>query len=98
MTRLPARLVKLCLPLFLLALASPAWSQEQSRAAKEGMYVGVSGQRGFTLDGLNFDGESYYQKIDGEEIIILPRLDRKNMLRGVVGYRAKRGSFEVSYD
>jgi hypothetical protein len=99
MTNLSVRLVKLLgVPLFLLALAAPAWSQEASGAAKEGFYVGVSGQPGFTLDGLNFDGVSYYQKIDGEEIIILPRLDKKNMLRGIVGYRAKRGSFEVSYD
>ena len=96
---LSVRLVKgLGLSMFMLALAAPAWSQERSGAAKEGFYVGVSGQPNFTLDGLNFDGQSYYQKIDGEEIIILPRLDRKNMVRGLAGYRAKHGSFEVSYD
>jgi opacity protein-like surface antigen len=99
MTTSPAGLVKvLALPLFVLALSTPAWSQEAPGAAKEGFYVGVSGQRGFTLDGVNFDGESYYKKIDGDEIIILPRLDKKDVLRGLAGYRAKHGSFEVSYD
>ena len=99
MTFMPTRLVKpLGLPLLVLALATPAWSQEGSGFAKQGMYVGVSGQPGFTLDGLTFDGSTYYQKVGGEEILILPRLDRKNMLRAIVGFRSKRGSFEVSYD
>jgi hypothetical protein len=96
---MPARLVKLLgLPLFVLALAAPAWSQEGSSFAKQGMYVGVSALPGFTLDGVTFDGSTYYQKIGGEEILILPRLDRKNMLRAIAGFRSKRGSFEVSYD
>jgi hypothetical protein len=94
-----ARLVKpLGLTLVLLAFAAPAWSQEGSSFAKEGAYVGVSGLPGFTLDGLTFEGSTYYQKIGGEEILILPRLDRKDMLRAIVGVRSKRGSFEVSYD
>ena len=96
---MPARLVKLLgVPLFLLALAAPAWSQEGSSFAKQGIYVGVSGLPGFTLDGLTFDGSTYYQKVGGEEILILPRLDRKSMSRAIVGFRSKRGSFEVSYD
>jgi hypothetical protein len=86
------------LPLFLLALAQPAWSQERHGFAKEGLYAGVSGLPGFTLDGLTFDGSTYYQKIGGEEILILPRLDRKSMLRPTVGIRSSRGAFEVSYD
>src|SRR5260221_8589929 len=96
---MPARLVKpLGLPLFLLALAAPAWSQESPSFAKEGVYVGVSGLPGFTLDGLTFDGSTYYQKSGGEEILILPRLGRKSMLRAIMGVRSKRGSVEVSYD
>ena len=94
-----ARLAKLLsLPLFLLALAAPAWSQDGSSFAKEGVYVGVSGVPGFTLDGLTFDGSTYYRKVGGEELLILPRLDRKNMLRAIVGVRSKRGAFEISYD
>jgi hypothetical protein len=96
---MPARFVTpLGLPLFLLALALPAWSQERPGFAKDGVYVGVSGLPGFTLDGLTFDGSTYYQKIGGEEILILPRLDRKSMLRPIVGFRSSRGAFEVSYD
>ncbi len=99
MTSSPARLVKMhTLVVFLLALAAPAWSQERSTVAKEGVYIGLSGAPGFTLDGLTFDGATAYQKLDGEEIVILPRLDRKTMLRGFVGVRTRRGSFEVGYD
>ena len=94
-----ARVVKLLgLTLFVVAFATPVWSQERPGFAKEGVYVGASGQPGFTLDGLTFDGLTYYQKIGGEEILILPHLDRKSMLRAIVGVRSKRGSFEVSYD
>jgi hypothetical protein len=96
---MPARLVKaLSVPLFALAFAAPAWAQERPAFAKEGVFVGVSGVPGFTLDGLTFDGATAYQKEDGEEIVILPRLDKKTMLRGMVGIRSTRGSFEVGYD
>jgi hypothetical protein len=88
----------LALPLFLLALAAPASSQERSIFAKEGAYAGVSALPEFTLDGLTFDGSSYYRKVDGEEILILPRLERKSMVRAIVGFRSARGAFEVSYD
>jgi hypothetical protein len=95
----PARFLKTLTPLLLaLTFATPAWSQERPGFAKEGVYVGVAGVPGFTLDGLTFDGATAYQKVDGEEIVILPRLDRKAMVRGLVGIRSKRGSFEVAYD
>jgi hypothetical protein len=98
-SRMPARFITLLgLPLFLLALALPAWSQERPGFAKEGVYVGVSGLRDFTLNGETFDGLTYYKKIGGEEILILPRLDRKSMVRPIVGFRSSRGAFEVSYD
>jgi hypothetical protein len=96
---MPGRLARtMVLPLFLLALAAPASSQERSTFAKEGTYVGVSALPEFTLDGLTFDGSTYYQKEGGEEILILPRLGRKSMLRAIVGFRSSRGAFEVSYD
>ena len=98
-TLMPARFVKrLSLLPFLLALAAPAWSQERSTFAKEGGYAGISGLPDFTLDGLTFDGASVYQKENGEEILILPRLEGKSMLRAIVGLRSARGAFEISYD
>jgi opacity protein-like surface antigen len=82
-----------------LALASAAQSQETASGfAKNGVYVGASTVPNFTFDGLTFDGSSYYQQIDGEEIIILPRLGRQSTLRVVAGYRTTRGSFEVGYE
>jgi len=98
-TLMPARFVKgVSLILFVLALAAPAWSQERSTFAKEGGYAGISGLLDFTLDGLTFDGASVYQRENGEEILILPRLEGKSMLRTIVGLRSARGAFEVSYD
>jgi hypothetical protein len=86
------------LSLSVLALAPAAWSQEQSAFAKNGAYVGVSGVPDFTLDGVTFDGLSYYQKIGGEEILILPRLQPKTTVRGIFGVRSTRGAFEVGYE
>jgi hypothetical protein len=96
--RLTRLVTRLGLPFIFLALAAPAWSQEQPGFAKEGPYVGVSAVPGFTLDGLTFDGATYYKKENGEEILILPRLDKKTMVRAVGGFRAKHGAFEMSYD
>jgi hypothetical protein len=95
-----ARLVGvLALPLLMLQLAVPAWSQERTGFAKEGGYVGASGLLDFTFGGETFDGASYYQKIGGEEILILPRLEgARNSVRAIAGFRAHRGAFEVSYD
>ncbi len=96
---MPARFVGvLALPVFVLALATPASSQERPSFAKEGAFAGVSGLPEFTLDGLTFDGASIYRREGAEEILILPRLERKSMLRAIVGFRTARGSFEVSYD
>ena len=58
----------------------------------------ATGVPDFTLDGLTFDGSTYYQKIGGEEILILPRLEPTSTIRGIFGYRATRGAFEVSYE
>jgi hypothetical protein len=81
-----------------LGLPPAAWSQEQPDFAKNGAYVAVSGVPNFTLDGLTFDGSGYYQKVDGDEILILPRLDAKTSVRGIVGVRTTRGAFEVGYE
>jgi hypothetical protein len=88
----------LAMPAVFLTLAAPAWSQEQPPFAKTGVYVGASNVFDFALDGLTFDGSSYYQQIDGDEILILPRLERKSAMRALVGFRSRRGAFEVSYD
>ena len=81
----------------LLAMAVPVYGQDGS-FAKNGVYVGASGAPNFTLDGVTFDGSSFYQKVDGDEILILPRLERKNTFRGIAGVRSGRGAFEVSYE
>ncbi len=82
----------------LLALPAAAFSQEQPGFAKKGTYVAVSGVPDFTLDGVTFDGSTIYQKVGGEEFMILPRLQRKTSVRALVGFRAARGSFEVGYE
>ena len=95
----PARFVTiLALPLFLLTLAAPAWSQEQAGFAKEGGYVGVAGLLDFTLDGDTFDGSSIYRRVNGDEFLILPLLEGRNMMRAILGFRAPKGAFEFSYD
>src|SRR6185312_16229474 len=88
----------LAVPALLLTLATPAWSQEEPPFAKTGVYVGASNVFDFALDGLTFDGSSYYRQLDGDEILILPRLERKSAMRALVGVRSRRGAFEVSYD
>jgi hypothetical protein len=81
-----------------LALAPVARCQETSGYAKHGLYVGATGVPDFTLDGVTFDGSSYYKQVDGEEILILPRLEPKSTVRGIVGLRSTRGAFEVAYE
>lgn len=87
---------------FIVALAgaaTPAWSQgPPPGAAKEGGFIGVTYVPQFTFDGLTFDGETGYKEIDGEEIMLLPRVDEQKMLRYILGYRARRASLEVSYE
>ncbi len=47
---------------------------------------------------LTFDGSSYYQKVNGDEVLILPRLEGRDMIRAILGVRGRRGAFEFSYD
>lgn len=94
-----ARFVKVLLvPVILLTVTTAAWSQELPGFAKEGAYLGASGLLDFTFGGETFDGASYYQRENGDEIIILPRLEKRNVFRAIVGFRANRGALEVSYE
>ena len=87
------------LALFILcALPSVASSQEQQGFAKVGGYAGGSFIPTFTLDGDTFDGLTYYREIDGDEIALLPKLDKQKMFRGILGYRGERAALEFSYE
>jgi hypothetical protein len=91
--------------LLMTAIATPAWSQEYDYEAsfprgfaKQGGYVGISGLPNFTLDGVSFDGETWYKEVDGDEIFVLPKLNTRAMFRGLLGFRGRQGGLEVSYD
>lgn len=86
------------LVLFVLALAAPAWSQEDPGFAKQGGFAGLSFLPNFTFDGVTFNGDTYYKQIDGNEFAILPRLDNRNLYRVVLGYRFRQASIEASYE
>jgi hypothetical protein len=75
-----------------------AWSQDQQGFAKIGGYAGGSFVPQFTLNGESFDGWTYYQEIDGDEIVLLPKLDKQNMFRGILGYRGEQAALEFSYE
>jgi len=86
------------IPVFLAMAAAPSSAQE-SGFAKNGGYVGMSGLLDFTFGGDTFDGQSIYKKENGEEILILPKLEgAHNSLRAVFGWRTGIGAFEISYD
>lgn len=65
---------------------------------KVGGYAGGSVVPTFTLDGQTFDGLTIYQKINGDEIALLPKLDKQKMFRGIVGHRYERIALELSYE
>jgi hypothetical protein len=84
--------------LIVATMSTPAFGQEHEGFAKEGGYVGVTGLLDFTFDGVTFDGESAYLEVGGDEVMILPRLNKRNLIRAALGHRWQRASFEVSYD
>lgn len=85
--------------LFVLGLSVDAWSQVQSPAfSKEGGFAAVTFMPGFTFDGVTFDGETLYKEIGGEEFLFLPRIDKQPLIRGILGYRGRTASLEVSYE
>jgi hypothetical protein len=53
---------------------------------------------GFTFDGETFDGRTIYQEIDGDEVVFLPELNKRPLIRAILGYRARNASLEISYD
>jgi len=92
--RMRTAVVTLCL----LAVGSAARAQEAPGFAKNGLFLGVTAVPEFTFDGQTFDGRSIYRELGGDEIMILPKLETKSTIRGLVGYRVTRGSFEVGYE
>ena len=84
--------------LIVCAVPSAAWSQEQQGFAKVGGYAGGSFVPAFTLDGETFDGFTVYREVDGDEIALLPKLDKQKMFRGLVGYRYEKAALELSYE
>jgi opacity protein-like surface antigen len=84
--------------LLVCAMPAAAWSQEQEGFAKVGGYAGGSFVPAFTLDGETFNGLTAYKEIDGDEIALLPKLDKQKMFRGVLGYRYERAALELGYE
>jgi hypothetical protein len=78
--------------------AAPAVAQVNRGYAKTGAYVGAAGLVNFTFDGKIFDGTTVYREEGGEELGILPRLDENNLLRTVLGFRARAAALEFSYE
>jgi hypothetical protein len=98
-SRLSRLFTFVAVPTLIVTFATPARSQEQRQGyAKEGGYVGVTGLLGFTFDGNTFDGETAYIEVDGDEVMILPRLEKRNLIRAILGHRWEKAAFEVSYD
>ena len=82
----------------MLAPAVPAAGQEPQGFAKVGGYVGGSFVPNFTLDGETFDGMTLYREIGGDEVGILPKLDKQHKFKGILGYRGKMAALELSYE
>jgi hypothetical protein len=80
------------------AVPLAAWSQDQQGFAKVGGYAGGSFLPTFTLDGETFNGLTYYKEIDGDEIALLPKLDKQRMFRGILGHRYEKAALELSYE
>ena len=85
---------------FLIVFGAPlaAFSQDQEGFAKVGGYAGGSFFPSFTLDGETFNGFAFYKEVDGDEIALLPKLDKQKMFRGILGYRYDRAALELSYE
>ena len=84
--------------LIVCAVPVAAWSQEGQGFAKVGGYAGGSFGPAFTLDGETFDGHTVYREVGGDEVALLPKLDKKKMFRGILGYRYEKASLEFGYE
>ena len=79
--------------------ARPASGQSSEPGfAHLGTYVAIAPQVNATLDGVSFDGETFYQEVGGAETAILPRLDERTAMRVAVGFRSRPFALEFSYD
>jgi hypothetical protein len=86
------------LAVFIVCIApATALSQEQG-FAKAGGYAGGSFAPAFTLDGDTFNGLTIYREIGGDEVALLPKLDKQKMFRGILGYRYDKAALEISYE
>ena len=96
----PSNLLKTATLALLIVCGVPvaAWSQDKQGFAKAGGYAGFSFVPQFTFDGETFDGQTYYQEVDGDEIAILPKVDKQHMFRGILGYRGETAAVEFSYE
>ena len=82
-----------------LALAVPVAAQEQYGGfAKQGGFVAVTFMPAFTFDGEFFDGLTGYKDVDGPELVFLPKLDKQPLIRGLLGFRGRNASLELSYE
>jgi hypothetical protein len=93
----PIRTAVLAL-LIVCAVPVAARSQEQQSYAKVGGYAGGSFGPAFTLDGETFDGLTVYQEVGGDEVALLPKLDKQKMFRVILGYRYEKASLEFGYE
>ena len=86
--------------LYIIAGATSAMAQapQPPGGAREGGFIGVTVMPGFTFDGETFDGRTIYQEIDGDEVVFLPELNKRPLIRAILGYRARKASLEISYD
>jgi hypothetical protein len=82
-----------------ITIAIPAAGQDRgSGFARPGVYIGIAPQVNATFDGVSFDGLTVYERIGGTEVAILPKLDQKTMMRGVVGFRSQPLALEFSLE
>ena len=83
---------------FLVVIPAAAQDVSQPGAVREGGFIGVTVMPAFTFDGETFDGRTIYQEIDGDEVVFLPELNKRPLIRAILGYRARQASLEISYD
>jgi hypothetical protein len=75
-------------------LANPSCSWVQPAPGRCGTAVLALLIVSFTLDGETFNGLTVYQEVNGDEIALLPKLDKQKMFRGVLGYRYERAALD----
>ena len=85
--------------ILIAALAAPAQAQDTRPPFDiEGGYIGFAGLLKFNLNGKTFDGETVYKEIDGEELLLLPKLTSRTLPKFIFGFRTHKGALEFSYE